>query len=260
MAPRSPSQARSKSKSKATPVSVVALCGRAVNGESQPWLVEGDDGHFYFLKRDNLSRDRLVMEYLMSRLAKECGLPVPPVRLLQLPEQLLERSALEGAATLTPGLAFGSLRVPFAEEIRSGHLRSISEEAKLRCLCFDWWTRNPDRELDRLGGDPNILWDPVLQQAFLIDHDRCLDPDFDPHRFLRHHAYRDVLPFLEKGFFLKWRRRFESSIYHLTKLWEEIPEEWYRGPRQKNLLSYTRQDLEAQLIKPKHPADGLLAG
>ncbi len=264
MPPVSPDMAKrplSKSKrSKAAPLPVVALCGRAPTGESRPWLAEAADGHFYFLKRDNVSRDRLAMDYLMSRLAEECGLPVPPVRLLDLPPALLSHSALEGAGSLTPGLAFGSLRVPFAEEVRSGHLRAVDEETKLRCLCFDWWTRNPDRRLDRVGGDPNLLWDPVLQQVLLIDHDRCLDPEFDPVAFRRGHAFRDALPFLERPFLAKWRRRFESSIYHLTKLWDEMPEEWRRGPRRKNLLTYTRQDVEASLIKPKLPADGLLAG
>jgi hypothetical protein len=244
----------------AAPVPVIGICGRAANGESRPWLVEGADGHFYFLKRDNVSRDRLAMDYLMSRLAEECGLPVPPVRRLVLPNILLSHSALEGSEELTPGLAFGSLRVPFAEEVRTAHLRSIDEETKLRCLCFDWWTRNPDRCLDRIGGDPNVLWDPMLQQIFLIDHDRCLDPGFDATTFKREHVFCDVRPFLEKPFLTKWRTRFESAIYHLAKIWEEMPADWHTGPKRKRLLSFTRQDLEAKLIKPKLPVEGLLAG
>ncbi len=241
-------------------VPVVGLCGRAANGESRPWLAEGADGHFYFLKRDNVSRDRLVMDYLMSRLAEECGLPVPSVRRLELPAALLSHCALAGADELTPGLAFGSLRVPFAEEIRSAHLRSIDEETKLRCLCFDWWTRNPDRCLDRIGGDPNLLWDPVLQQVFLVDHDRCLDPEFDPTTFKREHVFRDARPFLEKPFLAKWRTRFESAIYHLARIWDEMPAEWTNGPGKRKLLTFIRQDVEAALMKPKLPAEGLLAG
>ena len=251
----SPSEA-----TEAVVVPVVSLCGRAASGVSRPWLAEGADGHFYFLKRDNVSPDRLAMEFLISRLAEECGLPVAPVRLLDLPKTLLAHSALEGVGGLTPGLAFGSLRVPFAEEIRSSHLRSIDEETKLRCLCFDWWTRNPDRSLDRIGGDPNVLWDPVLLQIFLIDHDRCLDPEFDGTAFKREHVFRDVRPFLERKFLEKWRTRFESAIYHLARIWEEMPTAWHTGAGRKRLLSFTRQDLQARLIKPKLPADGILPG
>lgn len=241
------------------PVEVVALCGRALSGESRPWLVEAEDGHYYFLKREPLSPDRLAMDFLMGRLAEECGLPVPPVRLLSLPESLLAHSALPGVGTLSPGIALGSLRVAFAEDLRSSHLPSIPDEIKLRCLCFDWWTRNPDRRLDRLGGDPNLLWDPVLQQVFLIDHDRCFDPEFDRTAFRREHAFRDVRPFLEMAFLTKWRTRFESAVYHLTGIWEEIPAEWSGGRGKKRRLSFTRQELEAKLIKPELPAEGLLA-
>lgn len=242
-----------------SPVAVVGLYGRAANGESRPWLVEGSDGHFYFLKRDNVSRDRLAMEYLMSRLAEECGLPVPPIRQLELPAGLLENSALEDVQDLSPGLAFGSLRVPFAEEVRTAHLRSIDDETKMRVLCFDWWTCNPERCLDRIGGDPNVLWDPVLQQIFLIDHDRCLDPEFDATAFKLGHLFRDVRPFIEKPFLAKWRTRFESAIYNLTRIWDEMPAEWTTGPSRKRLLSFTRQDIEARLIKPKLAADALLS-
>ncbi len=257
MAKRKTSSSRTE---KAAAVPVVALCGRAANGESRPWLAEGADGHFYFLKRDNVSRDRLVTDYLISRLAEECGLPIPPVRLLELPAALLSHSALDGIAGLTPGIAFGSLRAPFAEEIRSGHLRSIDAETKRRCLCFDWWTRNPDRRLDRAGGDPNVLWDPVLRQILLIDHDRCLDPGFDPADFRRGHAFRDEIPFLERAFLAKWRTRFESGIYKLDKIWEEMPTEWHAGPGGKARLTFTREEVEARLIKPELPVEGLLAG
>lgn len=241
-------------------VPVVALCGRAANGDSRPWLAEGADGHCYFLKRDNVTPDRLAMDYLMSRLAEECGLPVPRVRILDLPRILLNHSALGESGELTPGPAFGSQRVDFAEEIRSAHLPSIDEETQQRCLCFDWWTRNPDRCLDRIGGDPNILWDPLLQQIFLIDHDRCLDPGFDPVQFRQRHAFRDVRSFIERPLLAKWRTRFESAIYHLAAIWDEMPADWTRGHGRRKLLSFTRQDLEARLIKPKLAPDAILEG
>jgi hypothetical protein len=244
--------------SSAETVDLVALHGRAVSGDSRPWLVEGADGHFYFLKRDKLGRDRLATEYLLSRLAAECGLPVPPVRLLRLPAELLAHSALDEAADLTPGIAFGSLRVPFGEDLRSSHLVAVPEETKLRCLCFDWWTRNPDRRLDRVGGDPNALWDPVLGQVFLIDHDRCLDPAFDPVAFRRRHAFRDARHFLERGFLEKWRTRFESAIYRLEEIWKEMPEEWLAAPGGKSALSFSCQDLAAQLMKPELAPDAIL--
>lgn len=237
---------------------LVSICGRADNGKSRPFFCEAEDGHFYFVKRDNVTRDELVMDYLMSRLAEECGLPVAPVKLVHIPKPLAAHAMIEHGEEFQSGIAFGSQRVPFADEIRSAHLRSIDEETKIRCLCFDWWVRNPDRRLDMAGGDPNVLWDPVLHQIFLIDHDQCLAADFDPVVFKREHVFRDVRPFIDKAFFKKWRTRFESAIYHLDKIWAEMPAEWTKGPARKSLLSFTRQNLESRLIKPALPADAIL--
>lgn len=241
------------------PIELVSITGRAENGKSRPFFCEAVDGHSYFVKRDNVSRDELVMDYLISRLAEECGLPVAPVRLVNIPKALADHAILEDGESFQPGVAFGSQRISFADEIRSAHLRNIDEETKIRCLCFDWWVRNPDRRLDMAGGDPNVLWDPVLQNIFLIDHDACLDPDFDPTAFKREHVFRDVRPFIEKAFFKKWRTRFESAIYNLDKIWAEMPAEWIKGPAKKSLVSFSQKDVAARLIKPKLAPDGILS-
>lgn len=250
-----------KSKTDAAParIPVIGLCGRIEHGGSRPWLVEGADGQFYFLKRDGLSPDRLVTEFLISRLGEECGLPVPAVKLLEVPGILLKHAEVPGAHDLSPGIAFGSTRIDFAEELRTPHLPSIDEETRMRVICFDWWTRNNSRQLDRIGGDPNLLWDPVLQKVALIDHSSCLAADFDPVAFKRGHAFRDLRTFLEKGFVKKWRTRFESAIYHLGRIWDEIPEEWMNGIGGKGKVTFTRPDVEAWLMKPQWTAEGLLA-
>lgn len=240
-------------------VPVVGLCGEGDYGANLPWLVEGADGQFYFLKRDHLSADQLVTEYLISRLGEECGLPIPAVKLLDLPEAILKHSETAAARELSPGVAFGSTRIDFAEELRTPHLSSIDDETKMRVLCFDWWTRNASRRLDRVGGDPNLLWDPVLQKVALIDHADCLGERFDPVEFKRGHAFRDVRPFLEKALVKKWRTRFESAIYHLGRIWDEIPEEWMDGIGGGGRVSFTRPDVEAWLMKPQWSAEGLLA-
>lgn len=241
-------------------VTIVSISGRAEKGVSRPFFCEADDGHSYFVKSGNVSGDQLITEYLISRLAEECGLPVAPVQLLAVPEELTRYILVKNPDEFRPGIAFGSQRVPFADELRTSHLRQIDEETKMRCLCFDWWVRNPDRNLGILGGDPNILWDPVLQGVAIVDHDRCLDPDFDETEFKQEHAFRDVRPFLEKAFYKKWRTKFESTIYHLGKIWEEIPAEWLEDDAGIAKTSLTLPEIEASLIKPELPADGILPG
>ncbi|MDF1852541.1 MAG: hypothetical protein P1U85_17010 [Verrucomicrobiales bacterium] len=239
-------------------VTIVSICERAEKGISRPFFCEGDDGNFYFLKRENISADQLVIEYVFSRLAEECGLSTAPFELVEVPEVLTRYALVERSEEFVPGISFGSQRLPFADELRTSHLTQVDDETKMRCLCFDWWARNSDRSLGILGGDPNLLWDPTLQKVFLIDHDRCLDPDFDEVEFKREHAFRDVRPFIERKFYEKFRTKFESAIYNLEKIWKEIPEEWLRDESGIDRVSVTRPDIEASLMKPEFPADGIL--
>jgi len=232
---------------------VLSISGRAEKGESRPYFCEADDGHFYFAKgAGNLSPDRIVVEYLVSRLAEECGLPIAPVSLLEVPAELAAYALVEGPGEFREGCYFGSRRVAFAEELRVSHLPQVEEDVRLRCLCFDWWVRNPDRRLDPLGDDPNLLWDAAEQSVALIDHDGALAVDFDPAAFQREHAFRDARPYLERPFLEKWRTKFESAIYKLDRIWAEMPEEWIAG------TALERAAVESALIKPELPADGLL--
>tara|TARA_R110000850_G_scaffold202967_8_gene329079 strand:- start:2155 stop:2886 length:732 start_codon:yes stop_codon:yes gene_type:complete len=242
------------------PVTVISICGRAETGVSRPFFGEADDGHSYFIKRDNISRDQLVIEYVISRLAEECGLPVAPVQILEVPSELTRYAIVQRPDEFCPGSSFGSQRIPFADEVRTSHLRQIDDEIKVRVLCFDWWVRNPDRTLGILGGDPNILWNPEVQDIALIDHDRCLDPDFDGVEFKREHVFRDIRPFIEKPVYEKWRTKFESEIYNLNKIWDEIPAEWLEDESGIARISFTRQDIESRLIKPDLAAAGILPG
>lgn len=239
-------------------VKVISICGRAPNGLSRPFICEGDDGNFYFLKSGNVTHGERVKEYLVSRLAEEFGLPVAPIELVSLGEELIEYAVVEGVEDLKPGIAFASQRIPFADVVRSSHVRSIDETLRLQCLCFDFWVQNSDRKLGVFDGDSNVLWDPAMQTIALIDHDQCLDPDFDPDELKREHAFRDSRPFLEKSAFKKWRTRFESTIYNIGKIWDEIPHEWIEDESGIERLPFTLKDLEAQLIKPNFEIDGIL--
>ncbi len=236
---------------------VISISGRAGTGISRPFFCETEDGNFHYLKRDNVSHDQLVVEYLVSRLAEECGLPVAPVSIVEIPSDLTRYAVVDRADEFCPGLAFASQRVPLADDLRISHLRQIPEETKVRCLLFDWWTRNPDRRLDILGGDPNILWDPAEQAIALIDHDGCLALHFDPGEFRSEHVFRDSRPFIERGFFEKFRTKFESSIYNLGQIWDELPEEWLVDKFGTARISFNRQEVESQLIKPEFDADAL---
>ncbi|MEM7698524.1 MAG: HipA family kinase [Verrucomicrobiota bacterium] len=241
-------------------VSLVGITGRSPTGLSRPFFAEADDGNAYWVKSDNVTHDQRITEYVVSRLALECGLPIAPFSLVEIPEELARYSLTKQSEELKPGFAFGSRRVPYADELRTSHLGQIDLEDCLRCLCFDWWVRNPERRLGLVGGDPNALWDPTLESLVLIDHDGALARDFDETEFKREHVFRDSRPFLEDSFLTKFRTRFESAVYLLDKIWEDLPREWIEDAHGNSLTHWDRASIEAMLIKPDLAIDGILPG
>ena len=239
---------------------IIGISGRSATGLSRPFFCDADDGRSYFVKRNNVSWDNLVTEFMISSLAIDFGLPVAPISLMEIPDDLADHAVVDDREELQAGVAFGSLRIPYADDLRESHACRISNEEKTRCLCFDWWVRNHDRRTTLLGGDSNLLWDPILGNLKVIDHDRCLDPDFNPDEFRREHAFREAISFLEKSTLNKLRTKFESAIYSLEKNWENIPSEWLIDPAGESRISLTRHDMESMLIKPEFPVDGMLTG
>jgi hypothetical protein len=64
-----------------------------------------------------------------------------------------------GINELGSDLAFGSTAIKGAKELTYTRLNVPSADLQQRILVFDWWTRNEDRHLTRLGGNPNMIMD-----------------------------------------------------------------------------------------------------
>ncbi len=239
--------------------SIVSINGRAQTGISRPYLCEDGGGHIYYVKSRNVDWDQLVLEWILAKLARECGLPVAPFELLEIPDILCRQTIGKEMRDLQPGMAFGSRRVPFGEDVSESHLRHIPEDIKIATLCFDWWVRNADRRLGLMTSSPNVIWDPTMQQIALIDHDRALDEHFEPEEFLREHVFRDVRPFIEKPILTELRTKFESALYHLSSYWEELPGEWLADEAGNSRATLDMHEIESALLKPKLPVDGMLA-
>ncbi len=91
-------------------------------------------------------------------------------------------------------------------------------------LVFDWWIRN----VDRLAGNPNLLWDQENHSLVVIDHNLALDPDFDAAEFLQHHVFAsqwleladDLVSRAEYG------RRLNEALPAASLALQTAPEEW----------------------------------
>ena len=244
------------------PTKIISIHGRSETGVSRPFLCEDENGRSFFVKRDNVTWDQLVLEFVMGSLASGYGIAVAPFEVLEIPELLSQQVLAKDRQDFCPGLAFASQRIPFGEDLIESHSRQVDAKTKRAIICFDWWTRNSDRRMSFGGaGCPNLMWDPLMQNVVAIDHDNCLDYDFDAEEFKREHAFRDVLPFLERDQLEKLRVRFDSSIYSLDKIWETVPGDWLKDEETGETRSkLTMHDIEAALLAPQLPVDGILPG
>lgn len=239
-------------------IKLINVQGRAATGPSRPFLCEAEDGRSFFVKGNNVSPDQLLLEWTLGNLARDYGLPVAPFELVEIPEPLATQSVGLNRSEFAPGIAFGSQRVPFGEDLGESHLRHVPDETKIALICFDWWVRNPDRRLGRFGGSPNLMWDPTLQGIVIIDHDQALDPDFDGGEFFREHVFRDVRAFLDRGSIPKLRDAFEKAAEKLDQSWNQVPTEWLEDEFGSPRVNRTLDQLKNELVNSHLPVEGIL--
>src|SRR5947209_2788431 len=106
-------------------ITIEAIEGRSEQGVLKPFLCMGDDGIRYYVKGRGAGRSSLISEFLAGSLGQQLGLPIPRFEIVNVPEELIRASALEGVLELGSGLCFGSERIPFAQEIGTSQLRRI---------------------------------------------------------------------------------------------------------------------------------------
>lgn len=238
---------------------IVSVHGRAETGISRPFLCRDAAGQSWFVKRNNVTWDQLVLEVVMGNLALSYGIPVAGFDLVEIPELLAKQTLAKDKHDFEPGIAFASRRIPFGEDLGESHIRHIPDEVKIAVICFDWWSSNSDRCLTKIGGSPNLIWDPIMQSIAAIDHDRAIDPEFDTSEFLGEHVFRGVRPFIESEQLKKLRKRYESSIKHLPKFWSQLPKEWLSDEAGARRTTLTVDDVRTALLKPKHRMEGILS-
>ncbi len=240
---------------------IISLYGRSETGASRPFLCEDESGQSFFVKRDNVSWDQLILEYTVGSLGTLFGIPVAPFDIVRIPPLLAAQVLEKDGDDFHPGLGFGSQRVPFGEDLGETHLGQIPDATKIAILCFDWWTRNSDRKMSFATGCPNLQWDPLMGSVVAIDHDGSLQGEFDGDEFFREHAFRDIRPFVTRRQVEKLRVKFESAIYSLDRIWEELPDEWLSDPSTgAPRATLTMHDIESALLAPELPSDGVLTG
>lgn len=147
-------------------------------GGTLPAVVEAGDGGLWVVKFRGAGQGAraLVAEILVGELARELGLPVPPLALVEIPEALgrTERDPeiqdlLRGSRGVNVGIRY--LEGAFNFDLRAaGDL--VSEELAGDLVWFDALVMNPDRS----PRNPNLMIHEG--RPWLIDHGAALYPHF----------------------------------------------------------------------------------
>jgi hypothetical protein len=252
-----------------------------MKGGSQAHLMRCSDDEYYVVKfQDNPQGTKvLANELLGTLLAKELGLPVAEMALVDVSEELIqntEEMVVQLARTRTPcspGCCFGS-RHPstvgsFGRPVPRAVFGSLPDAWCLSIdnvgdfagmLVFDKWTGNCDGRQVIFVGEENQRC-----RTIMIDNGFCFggsEWDFS-HASVRGvfdqpYAYRNV-----KGLrnFEPWLTRLEDKLDRnlLLQLAHEVPLEWYGGDvqaiaRLMDELDLRRQSVTRLLLSTWHAA------
>jgi hypothetical protein len=236
---------------------------RRMRGGAQSHLMRCSDGHYYVVKFQNNPQHRriLVNELLGTRLAARLGLPVTPVAIVHVSEELIRLTpelCMEmprARVPCQPGPQFGSRypgdprRLTLHDFLPDEQLRGVENLHDFAgMLVFDKWTCNTngrqtiffrkERHRPAAQGDNGLEKedeppDDRDYRAAMIDQGFCFNagewnyPDA-PLRglYARNRVYEGVIG-MES--FAPWTERVEKSVTErvLAEVIREVPPQWY---------------------------------
>jgi hypothetical protein len=207
---------------------IVEVGERALQGQANAYRCVAEDHHHYYAKGLGATWRGLVCEWIAGRLAQLLGLPVAPIALLSLEEQLARSLPTPARHHLTTGGIFGSRLVHNAIEFGPSLVARCLPDFRLDLVAFDWWVRNADRTLGEHSGNPNLLWDFANEAPIVIDHNLAFDPDFDATTFAGTHIFGLSHTLLRSSPELQasYERRFAIALESFDAIWEELPRIW----------------------------------
>jgi len=223
-------------------------------GVTGPQFFRADDGNVYIVKLQNnrLGNKVLVSEFLAASFGEIMNLCFPFSDIIEIDEQLLQKSPSLLALDVNPGRHFASQYLEHAEYVRKDNLNKAVNIAEMAgVMLFDHIFHNPDR----ITNKKNLLIrkEDAGYKIYAIDHSHLfrsgkwtLDSLTTLGRKIKiyyRYSYglllkdylspQDFLPYMEK---VK-----ELSNEHIETIISKIPEEWLPSePERQALASYIR--------------------
>ena len=217
---------------------------RRMRGGSQAHLIRASDDQFYVTKFTNNPQHTRVLanEYLASNLGILLGLPIPEVRIIEVPKNLIAstpelRIETEGRTyPCSSGLQFGSHFAGAPDNQVFDYLpESLSERvvnpgAFALMLAFDKWAGNTDGRQALFVREPgkSLYHVRFIDQGYCFNAEEWSFPDLPLHGvYYRNHFYRNVIGW--QSFEPVLSRIENTHASDIGNIAAEIPEEWYEG-------------------------------
>ena len=169
----------------------------------------------------------MCCEWVAGRLAGILGLPMPDIRIAEVPTELITGSSRADARDLGAGLVCASRMINDAQELTWPDIGNVPLDVQRLVLLFDWWVQNEDRTLTEFGGNPNLLWSNAAGGVQVFDLNLAFDESLEPLRFWQMHVFRAAAA---SGWDSVFRGEAEAKLVKalakLDEIWQEVPTVW----------------------------------
>jgi hypothetical protein len=194
----------------------------------RPFLIRADDGCNYFVK--GLKRaggPGLISEVLAAEIGAHLGLAIPPWRIMDIPQALIDFSAIPNVTDLNGGPAFASQQVLNASELTWAGVSKLPIELRRRVLIFDWLIQNGDRCLGEHGGNVNLLLDHEGALT-VIDHNAAFERQLSHREFCEFHVFRDLIGSEQDELLarLNYVPQLDEALADWGRIAALLPDEW----------------------------------
>lgn len=222
------------------------ILDRAENGVSAPFICRCSDGDVYYVKSlETIGYDAICSELIAACIASDWGLPIPCCRFIRIDPNLLSYCVRSDAMCLKTSPAWGVQEVQFVTTYTENQRKYLDDELCQKIILFDWFIKNEDR----MGGNPNLLWNFADRMLTIIDHGNAFDMGFDVNLFRKEHVFRGDKDKIHKKLFEKL---IKKSILQLDGYFSLLPEEW----KDENFIDKYRKRvteyLQIPLRNPEH--------
>ena len=197
-------------------------------GRTEPYLCGANDGNEYVVKGKTTQGKGRIVEYICAHIGKAFELPIPDFNIIEVPDFLLEYDPAY-QMDIGSGPAFASMYIPQLQEVNLSIVDIIDNDLLQDVFLFDYWIRNEDRTLGDTGGNPNLIFRPVDEQLYVLDHNLAFDDDYTFEDMRKLHVCRKAW-FGKQMDMLKineYQDRMEAALSDLDNCISNLPEEWF---------------------------------